>query len=745
MNSFINSQIDFLNKEKQLTQLESSKKNNDYAKKIYLELKSTIKNDLTFLVNVKQMQFINNGDVNNKNLFSSKKINSYLENKDEQFIRRFFYKKSELKNIKADTFNNEKELEYIEKKEHYWTLRWYSLKNKYIKKINILFLSLAHRSALKIVKKFDILLNNDGDIMYSKKVKYSSETIQNNLLLQKKEYKNLIISIKNDDKLEKLNKIKSHYENYKDFNYDYEYKYKKCIVDIEYYNEINNIKESHLNNIKNFRKQIFKTNATEKINLFTKIKIYKKNYDDYRSEKFTYISEIKKNKLNRAHGMQRINNEIPIENKSRTIWLATLFMLIPGASQFIHKQNLKAIIYLLLLPLNIIFLIYSLGIINIGGNGIFGLGDFGKSTPGPDTDGRYYLVEGVLSIVFLTFVLGYWICNIYDSIIVNKQINMGARPHNNSQTRNFLSSQGVPYIVSLPAILSIIFLSLVPIFATVLIAFTNYGKGNDPAKLNQYISWVGFENFTTLFAGEYKNSFAYVLQWTLIWTILASVGGIIAGWAASFLMNNKRVMCKPLLRLVMMLPWAIPSFITILVFSILLGSKQVNDFTQKYLGVSGWRTKESEARTAIIFIQAWLAQSNFFLLVTGIRQTISKDLEEASIVDGTSRAGFNIKIVIPIIATQIAPMLLATFIANFGNFNMIALYNANVIATDAAGIPLKGNPGVVDIFISFIYKLSTTASFYNYGISAAMLLISSSIVVALNAISLRRMKVFKNK
>ncbi|UWD34886.1 sugar ABC transporter permease [Mycoplasma cottewii] len=395
------------------------------------------------------------------------------------------------------------------------------------------------------------------------------------------------------------------------------------------------------------------------------------------------------------------------------------------------------------LPILISFILYSFGVGNIEGKGLLGLVDFGASVH--DSDGRFYLVEGIIALI-LTFgtclaILSTWI----DSRSNAKKMRIGARSSTFSQTRTFLKSHGIPYILSLPAIIGMMFIVLVPIISTVIIAFTNYGKGNDPGRPGQIIQWVGFENFKSIFGGEYFPSFKYVMGWTFTWVIFTTVSVIAVGSLFALLVNHDRLKGKRIFRLIFLLPWAVPSFIMVMVFAILLSSADFNRFTQRWIGVSGWTSEQTQARIVLIMLQTWLGHSYMFLLITGVLQGISKDLYDSSTIDGASRWKQLMRITIPLILAQVAPLLVGQFVFNFGNFGIIYLFGANAQALNPAdNKPYPGQPGITDILISFVFKIATHPDRYTYGIAASFIIVSSFVVVGISANGFRRMNAFKN-
>ncbi|WP_146637483.1 carbohydrate ABC transporter permease [Spiroplasma clarkii] len=446
--------------------------------------------------------------------------------------------------------------------------------------------------------------------------------------------------------------------------------------------------------------------------------------------------------------VSNFRDSLPIERGSLIKNLSITLGIIPGVCQFINKQYIKgSLLFFVGLPIAIILLLYSFGIGNVGGNGIFGLIDFGKSAETTDNffdiDGRFYFVESILGMLLLFIVIAFFAINYYNSWITTKQIKIGGRPSLWMNTRKYLQSQGVPYVLTLPSLIGILLIVVFPVVATFVIAFTDYGKGSDPANPGQYISWIGFDNFKKIFGGQYGSSFVFVFQWTIIWVIFAGFGGIVVGTIFCLLINNERMYGKKIFRLIMILPGAVPGFVMVLLFSILFSSQTFNNFTNKIFGVYGWTTELALARIALIFVNAWLSQTYIFLLFTGVSQGISKDLYDSSKIDGASKPSQTFKITLPILFSQTGPLLIGQFTGAFSNFGIIALFNSNGSVLSSNGELMAGNPGITDILISFVYKITNDQQNYSYGLGAAFIIIFSLFTVSMAFMGMRNMKAFK--
>ena len=172
-----------------------------------------------------------------------------------------------------------------------------------------------------------------------------------------------------------------------------------------------------------------------------------------------------------------------------------------------------------------------------------------------------------------------------------------------------------------------------PILFGFAIAFTNYNLYHTPpAKL---VDWVGLKNFINIFTlSIWRSTFLDVLQWTVVWTLLATTLQCTVGVLLAILVNQKDLRFKPLIRTIFILPWAVPGFVTILVFAGMFNDSfgVINNAILSFFGISpkAWLTDPFWTKTALIMMQTWLGLPLVLAMTTGVLQAIPDDLNEAA-------------------------------------------------------------------------------------------------------------------
>ncbi|NCC79668.1 MAG: ABC transporter permease subunit [Clostridia bacterium] len=413
--------------------------------------------------------------------------------------------------------------------------------------------------------------------------------------------------------------------------------------------------------------------------------------------------------------------------------------LFPGLGQLLNKQPVKAALFFLgLIFIYAIAIPYALGYGNYQGNGIAGLISLAEGGKRIDKS-LIFMIEGIIAIVLLLFSAGIYIANFKDVKGTEKNVMKGIRPKNWFETKQSIEENGFPYLVSIPALIVIAFIVLVPIFTAILLSFT----GMDPKNQSKF-PWVGFGNYKLIALGEglAGSVFWQILAWTIIWTLLATTLAIFIGFGLALLANNPRIKGKGILRMIYLLPWAVPAFITIMFFSIMFSSTgALTEIIENVFGVLiDFKNDTFWSRFILIMLQGWLGSSYVFLLSTGVLQAIPEDLYEAADIDGANSWQKIRKITLPMVLFQTAPLLVNQYTFNFNNFSIIYLFNGGGPFNPSVYGNLAGSS---DILISYIYKLTMDNQYQAIG--AAISIVISLGLMVFAFIGYKNSKAFKEE
>lgn len=409
---------------------------------------------------------------------------------------------------------------------------------------------------------------------------------------------------------------------------------------------------------------------------------------------------------------------------------ALILSIIPGVGQFYNKQWVKG---LLLLLIGIMFFLVFGDLLNMGFWGIFTLG-----TEVPRDNSIFLLAEGIIAIIVTCFGLAIYYFNLKDAYKNGKLRDENMELSSLKDQYHNLIAQGYPYLVSGPSLFILIFAVIFPILFSFALAFTNYDLYHSPPA--HLTDWVGLKTFAEIFTVDiWRSTFFDVLAWTVVWTLVASTVQVSIGIGLAVLVNQKEIRFKKFFRTILVLPWAVPGFVTILIFAGLFNDSfgAINNDILAALGIGPvpWMTDAGWSKLALILMQGWLGFPYIFLVTTGVLQSIPDDLYEAATIDGASIFAKFKHITMPMILIEMAPIIITQFTFNFNNFNIIYLFNGGGPAVPGS------TAGGTDILVSWIYKLTMQSS--QYSLAAALTILLSVFVIAIALWQFRRTNSFK--
>ncbi len=222
-----------------------------------------------------------------------------------------------------------------------------------------------------------------------------------------------------------------------------------------------------------------------------------------------------------------------------------------------------------------------------------------------------------------------------------------------------------------------------------------------------YYVVIGMENFKQLVTDErIRGPFVRVFTWTFAHAFFSVFLTFWLGLFLALLLNVKFTPGRAVLRTALLVPYAIPAFISVLIWRGLLNDNLgvINKVLVDILPISEgprWRTDPMWVKLAILTIQLWLGFPYMMLITTGALQSIPGDIYEASRVDGASAYQQFRFLTLPMLLVAVGPLLIASFAFNFNNFTIVELF--------AEGGPPQSPDtpaGHSDILITYTYALA---------------------------------------
>lgn len=249
---------------------------------------------------------------------------------------------------------------------------------------------------------------------------------------------------------------------------------------------------------------------------------------------------------------------------------------------------------------------------------------------------------------------------------------------------------------------------------------------------------VGFENFIRAVTDpRLAGPLVYVTLWTFAFALISVASTFFLGLFLAITFNDMRMRGRKAYRIAMILPYAIPSFLSALVWAGMM-NESFGFINQVLLGGASipWLTDPVVAKISVLIVNLWLGFPYMFLVCLGALQSIPDDVQEAATVDGARPWQAFRLIKLPLLLVSVAPLLIASFAFNFNNFNVIYLLTDGGPRDTNAPIPV----GFTDILISMVYKVAFTGQTRDYGLASAYTIIIFIVVAVISIIAFRRTK-----
>ena len=265
-----------------------------------------------------------------------------------------------------------------------------------------------------------------------------------------------------------------------------------------------------------------------------------------------------------------------------------------------------------------------------------------------------------------------------------------------------------PWCYALPAMLLILIIIVFPIGYTGYISLTNMNLYH----WNDY-RVIGLDNYArALF--KFDSGFLEALLTTIIWTVLNMVIQLAAGFFIALGLNAKGLKLKRSYKTLLMVPWAMPAYISILLWRVGMFNTEFG-ILNKFLKLIGLGKVDFLASNGIAFMSCmvlnlWMALPFMISTIDGALQSVDGNLYESATLDG---AGFWTKvcrITVPSIRPIVAPAAVMTTFITFKQFDIIYLLTQQKGYMTGATLNTVITYAHQNAFVSNNYGLSSSVS-----------------------------------
>ena len=273
------------------------------------------------------------------------------------------------------------------------------------------------------------------------------------------------------------------------------------------------------------------------------------------------------------------------------------------------------------------------------------------------------------------------------------------------------------YAWSSPSLVLIGLMVVFPILYTAYISLTN---------MNVYhwfdFTIVGLDNYIrALFV--FDSGFLSALLATILWTVVSMVFQLVIAFVLASFLNIQKLRFRKLYKTILMFPWAMPGYVSILLWKTGIFNSQfglLNQWMEKLgLAATRWLASDVSAFICCSVVNLWLALPFMIMIMDGALQSIDRSYYESALLDGASWLERTRSITVPAIRPIIAPAVIITIFTTFKQFDVVYLLTQQAGAKTGSGF---------HTILTYAYENAFITN--NYGYSSAISIIIFVLLIA---------------
>ena len=252
------------------------------------------------------------------------------------------------------------------------------------------------------------------------------------------------------------------------------------------------------------------------------------------------------------------------------------------------------------------------------------------------------------------------------------------------------------------------------------------------------VGWGNYKRICT--DASLRQPFGRIFLWTVVFSALTVVFATSLGMVLAVLLSWDALRGRSIYRLLLFLPYAVPGFISILVFKGLFNNNtgEINLILHALFGIRPtWLSDPFLARSMLLIVNTWLGFPYMMLICMGLIKAIPADLYEASAVAGAGPLTNFFRITVPLIRRPLTPLLISSFAFNFNNFVLISLLTGGHPDFLDTTVPA----GTTDLLVSYTYRMAFQDSGQQYGLAAAISTVIFLLVAAICLVQIRTTRI----
>jgi len=255
----------------------------------------------------------------------------------------------------------------------------------------------------------------------------------------------------------------------------------------------------------------------------------------------------------------------------------------------------------------------------------------------------------------------------------------------------------------LPALTVLLLAMVYPLVYNVILSLSD-------ANIYRIRDWriAGFQQYLLVFRDP---DFWVIFSKTVVWTIVCTLLQLVIGVSLAMLLYQRFVRGQSAWRLLLLLPWAMPQYITALTWRGMFQGETgaVNWFLGRAFGLppADWLTSPFEAFAAAILVNVWMGFPFMMVAALAGLRSIPESVYESALLEGASLWTQFTKLTAPLLRPVMLPATTLGIVWNFNSLNVIWLFSDGGEPSDST-----------HILVSYVYKSAFT--YYRFGWSAAL-------------------------
>ncbi|MFD0308834.1 carbohydrate ABC transporter permease [Streptomyces sp. NPDC127119] len=284
------------------------------------------------------------------------------------------------------------------------------------------------------------------------------------------------------------------------------------------------------------------------------------------------------------------------------------------------------------------------------------------------------------------------------------------------------------YAMTAPVVVVLGVLVLYPLVRGIYLTFTDATSLNSARTIgvnhiDATYEFIGLDNYADILWGPtaYDRFWSHFI-WTIVWTALCVLLHYVIGLGLALLLNQK-LKGRTFYRLILVLPWAVPTFVTVFGWRFMLADGGIINsmLDAVHLPSPLWLEDTFWQRTAAIMVNTWCGVPFMMVSLLGGLQSIDPVLYEAAEMDGANAWQRFRNVTLPGLQSVSSTVVLLGVIWTFNQFAIIFLLFGDT-APDA------------QILVTWAYYLGFGQQPRDYAQSAAYGVLLLSILIVFTSV-----------